>query len=481
MRQSTASKSRKIQQRELDVSCHRLSKPANKLYEPPPKPEPYAKKYFDEHPEQLEEIQKPQEKLDAYDEDEGNDEKKEGEKQSQIEKLIKKKVLHFLLTGEGSEELLDCHIEIANYYNDNDQPESALRHYSNAQKIAKEREDTTRDDEIKIGQAEAHFNNRSADAANVRTANRLVSSLDEDSLDDALNFRRKLLLARILAYNGDHSGAAEIYSEILYDFDSEIPDEAKRAALYAEVGREFLLVKDYDVSKEAYTKSHDLYKKLGKDYRKEEAATLKQLQKIDKQQEESLNQTEQTEDKEEPEGEDDNEPQNQDDDDARGENDDEQNEEDHNEPPPKAKPVQSAPPPPPKQDVPTHLHIQIVEGTDLPKTDTIGKIDPYVVISLQGTSIEFRTKTIDNNDKPTWNETFTIPIGNIKKDVVLFTLKDEDIKFDDLVSTYSLSVQGLEQFEFVDEWYDFSPAEGVKKGGKIHFNYMFTDQEHSPF
>ena len=53
----------------------------------------------------------------------------------------------------------------------------------------------------------------------------------------------------------------------------------------------------------------------------------------------------------------------------------------------------------------------------------IGKSDPYVKIS--GVGVTLKTKVINNNLNPVWNETFNIMIDELNQDPHLLVLKND--------------------------------------------------------
>ena len=66
-----------------------------------------------------------------------------------------------------------------------------------------------------------------------------------------------------------------------------------------------------------------------------------------------------------------------------------------------------------------------------------GKSDPYVKIHGCGNK-EFKTKVIQNNLNPEWNEVFHLPIEDLEGNSKLFLdVYDEDIQNDDFIGGFA--------------------------------------------
>jgi Ca2+-dependent lipid-binding protein len=76
-----------------------------------------------------------------------------------------------------------------------------------------------------------------------------------------------------------------------------------------------------------------------------------------------------------------------------------------------------------KQDT-GELIVTVREAKDLIDKDTLNKSDPYCVLEIEHDTR--KTRTIDNNLHPVWDETFTFTPGTPEEDVLLLTLHDQD-------------------------------------------------------
>lgn len=60
------------------------------------------------------------------------------------------------------------------------------------------------------------------------------------------------------------------------------------------------------------------------------------------------------------------------------------------------------------------------------------QVDPYVKVSVRDNRI-VRTKTLQNNNKPQWNETFSLIVDDPDTQSITFVVMDDDFgAFDDV-------------------------------------------------
>lgn len=136
------------------------------------------------------------------------------------------------------------------------------------------------------------------------------------------------------------------------------------------------------------------------------------------------------------------------------------------------------------------LHVRAVEAVDVPKMDIFTKSDPYCIISLSNSVNRQRTRTIQNNDHPVWNEEFHFPIqtkknvndinlGSIRLSITLF---DQDtFSKDDIISSIEIPLNDYIVGRVYDEWYTLFPAKKLKEGGRIHLVVHLASKDAKPF
>merc|ERR1712133_298222 len=79
-------------------------------------------------------------------------------------------------------------------------------------------------------------------------------------------------------------------------------------------------------------------------------------------------------------------------------------------------------------------------GSNLVKTDIVGKSDPYVVV--QYGDKKFKSKTVKNNQNPTWDFAVDIPVPEKNKNIKI-SVFDEDIGKDDPMGNVIVKIEDL--------------------------------------
>jgi len=84
--------------------------------------------------------------------------------------------------------------------------------------------------------------------------------------------------------------------------------------------------------------------------------------------------------------------------------------------------------------------VLVQNATNVPKVDLLSESDPYLVVTISRTS--HRTRVIDDEPNPYWNENFTFKEKSLN-DSVMLELYDEDSVNDQLISRLRVSVYDL--------------------------------------
>ncbi|KAJ7365620.1 Extended synaptotagmin-3 [Desmophyllum pertusum] len=113
------------------------------------------------------------------------------------------------------------------------------------------------------------------------------------------------------------------------------------------------------------------------------------------------------------------------------------------------------------------LRVKVVEARDLTAKDfgllKKGKSDPYAVIRIGAQS--FRTKVIENNLNPEWNETFEAFVDNCEGQELEAVIYDEDTTSkDSKIGALDTDIASTVESGYRDLWL---PLEGVKQG-RVH-------------
>ncbi|CAF1187520.1 unnamed protein product [Adineta steineri] len=113
------------------------------------------------------------------------------------------------------------------------------------------------------------------------------------------------------------------------------------------------------------------------------------------------------------------------------------------------------------------LEVTIVEARHLKDEDIVGKNDAFVEVYLDK-DYKQRTKTIKNNNDPTWNEKFTFNLDRNHDDLHLCVYDDDAIGKDAIGSAkINLKKHDFGKGDF-DEWVKLPALLGLRSKGEIH-------------
>ena len=111
--------------------------------------------------------------------------------------------------------------------------------------------------------------------------------------------------------------------------------------------------------------------------------------------------------------------------------------------------------------IPGNLSLDLHKAANLPKTDLIGKSDPYAVISF-GDEKE-KTKTVKNSQNPEWNFNLDIPVDeNGPQDIKIDVFDKDVIGKDKLLGSTNLKVADLQDGNNLDK--QWLPLDDAKSG-----------------
>ena len=121
------------------------------------------------------------------------------------------------------------------------------------------------------------------------------------------------------------------------------------------------------------------------------------------------------------------------------------------------------------------IHVHIMDGYDIPKTDLMGKTDPYLRIKLNDQEFFQKTNVIDNTLTPLWNETFTL-YSLYSNPSIQLELKDDGPGKDPIIGTKNIELNYIAPGEIKEITEELIPAKGMKKGGIIHLYIQITPE-----
>lgn len=294
------SNTKKLNQKDLDSSCFRLSRVAQKYKSnravKQEEQRSFIDKYYSENPDAID-MRSPEEKLKEIDE-KLQDENLEPHDRFLL--LAQQKQLYNLQYGEDSPELMQNEIQLGIYYNEIGRPKSAIRHLTKAHQLEEVNEITEQDSTIiAVEQAEAYLtiykkSKKQEDIRNLNRASGFLKQVAEYELEDKrLAFRRDLAVARLSAERGKNSEAIEQYEKAIA-LCSEVNGEnsVETANIYCEMGQNADFAEEKEKSHDYYKKAYQIYNSLNMKAEAEELVPLFHTEEEEHPEEEQINQEE---------------------------------------------------------------------------------------------------------------------------------------------------------------------------------------------
>lgn len=112
------------------------------------------------------------------------------------------------------------------------------------------------------------------------------------------------------------------------------------------------------------------------------------------------------------------------------------------------------------------LVVDIISAADLPNLDFgfRAESDPYVIVKF-GSKELGRTKTLDNQPNPVWNENFYLDIDETETSAVILEVWDEDaMKRDEKIGTVTVPWESIHSTKRTDNPPQTTNIEGAKRG-----------------
>lgn len=131
-----------------------------------------------------------------------------------------------------------------------------------------------------------------------------------------------------------------------------------------------------------------------------------------------------------------------------------------------------------------NLSVTVIEASDLRDTETFGKIDPYVKLTIidgfrpDGTCEMKKTRVIENggHERPVWNETLEFQNLLEDYDTLIVDVYDEDQFDDDHLGTVKIPLSGVFEAKETKLWLDLEDNDGGNsyRCGEIRLGFVFT-------
>ena len=128
------------------------------------------------------------------------------------------------------------------------------------------------------------------------------------------------------------------------------------------------------------------------------------------------------------------------------------------------------------------LKVHVIEATNLPDTDTAffnisGKdfTDPFAVLEV-GTTRILKTKYINNDLDPKWDEKFDIDLCH-HASVLIFKVKDKDHIGADLVGQLSITAEELASAGAITNNFELTTADGENIDAQLSMSIQFIPKD----
>ncbi|XP_073004423.1 synaptotagmin-5-like [Typha latifolia] len=118
------------------------------------------------------------------------------------------------------------------------------------------------------------------------------------------------------------------------------------------------------------------------------------------------------------------------------------------------------------------LSVTVISAEDLPAMDVMGKADPYVVLYMKKLGTKNKTRVVNENLNPTWNQTFDFVVEDGLHDMLILEVWDHDTFGKDYMGRCIMTLtRVIMEGEFTDSF----PLEGAKSG-KLNLHLKWTPQ-----
>ncbi|KAK9100613.1 hypothetical protein Scep_024043 [Stephania cephalantha] len=118
------------------------------------------------------------------------------------------------------------------------------------------------------------------------------------------------------------------------------------------------------------------------------------------------------------------------------------------------------------------LSVTVISAEDLPPADIMGKADPFVVLQLKKTGNKNKTRVVNDNLNPVWNQTFDFVVEDGLHDMLIVEVYDHDTFGKDYMGRCILT---LTRVILETEYKDSFPLEGAKSG-RLDLHLKWTPQ-----
>lgn len=127
------------------------------------------------------------------------------------------------------------------------------------------------------------------------------------------------------------------------------------------------------------------------------------------------------------------------------------------------------------------LEIRVCGARNVANMQKVGKPDPYVKVKLSShnkSKIKYKTHVAENCLNPVWNALFKFQVADYDSTQVVLELWNDNVIVDDLLGSYSLSLNGLTRGVVVDTWVLLEGTRGSPS--ELHLRILAVDFGRDP-
>ena len=261
---------KRLNQKDLDTSCFRLSRVAQKYKSnravKQEEQRSFIDRFYSENPDALD-IRSPDEKLEEI-QNQLQDENLEPHDRFLL--IAQQKQLNTLKYGEESAEVMQSEEQLGIYYNEIGRPKSAIRHLTKAHQLEKNNKPPPEESVvIAVESVDAYLTihdslKKNEAIRNMNKANELLKPVADVQLEDAhLTFRRDISIARVSSLRGKFTDAMEQYETALKSLEADVgKDTAESANILCEMGQNAEYADEKEKSRDYYFSAFQIYRAL---------------------------------------------------------------------------------------------------------------------------------------------------------------------------------------------------------------------------
>ncbi|KAJ6381079.1 hypothetical protein OIU77_029887 [Salix suchowensis] len=115
------------------------------------------------------------------------------------------------------------------------------------------------------------------------------------------------------------------------------------------------------------------------------------------------------------------------------------------------------------------LSVTVISAEDLPVVDLMGKADPFVTLTMKKSEMRNKTRVVNNNLNPVWNQTFDFVVEDGLHDMLIVEVWDHDTFGKDYMGRCILT---LTRVILEGEYKDRFQLDEAKSGGlNLHLKW----------